>query len=77
MAEIQDIDVESGEIGEIEAVEEQKSAPATTPELPEKYRGKTIEEVVKMHRDAEELIARQAHQITTDTEGRTREAEGS
>ena len=61
MAEIQDID---GEIGEIETVEKQQSEPVVTaPELPEKYRGKTIEEVVKMHRDAEELIARQGREV--------------
>lgn len=61
MAEIQDID---GEIGEIETVEKQQSEQVVAaPELPEKYRGKTIEEVVKMHRDAEELIARQGREV--------------
>jgi len=62
MAEIQDIDGDVGEIGEIESVEKQQSE-AVAPELPEKYRGKSIEDVVKMHRDAEELIARQGREV--------------
>jgi hypothetical protein len=60
MAEIQDID---DNVGEIEAVEQQQSVAQPTPELPEKYRGKSIEDVVKMHRDAEELIARQGREV--------------
>ena len=61
MAEIQDFD---SEVGEIESVEKQQSeAVAAAPELPEKYRGKSIEDVVKMHRDAEDLIARQGREV--------------
>jgi hypothetical protein len=60
MAEIQDID---DNIGELEAVEQQQVEVKTVPELPEKYRGKSIEDVVKMHRDAEELIARQGREV--------------
>jgi hypothetical protein len=59
MAEIQD----NEEIGELEAVEQQQVEVKTAPELPEKYRGKSIEDVVKMHRDAEELIARQGREV--------------
>ena len=60
MAEIQDMD---SDIGELEAVEQQQVVAKTAPELPEKYRGKSIEDVVKMHRDAEELIARQGREV--------------
>jgi hypothetical protein len=60
MAEIQDID---DEVGELEAVRQQQVEVKTIPELPEKYRGKSIEDVVKMHRDAEELIARQGREV--------------
>ena len=60
MAEIQDTD---SEVGELEAVEQQQVEVKTAPELPEKYRGKSIEDVVKMHRDAEELIARQGREV--------------
>jgi len=59
MAEIQDMD---DEVGELEAVEQQKVVEAA-PELPEKYRGKSVADVVKMHRDAEELIARQSREV--------------
>lgn len=33
------------------------------PELPEKYRNKTIDEIVKMHQEAEKLIGRQAQEV--------------
>ena len=63
MAEIQDID---GEVGEIEAVEEQLAEPtpaAEVPSLPEQYRGKSVEDIVKMHQEAEKLIARQGREV--------------
>ena len=63
MAEIQDID---GEVGEIEAVEEQLAEPAPAaevPSLPEQYRGKSVEDIVKMHQEAEKLIARQGREV--------------
>lgn len=31
--------------------------------IPEKYRGKTLEEIVKMHQEAEKLIGRQAQEV--------------
>lgn len=34
-----------------------------TPEVPDKYRGKTLEEIVKMHQEAEKLIGRQAQEV--------------
>lgn len=33
------------------------------PDLPEKYRNKTIDEIVKMHQEAEKLIGRQAQEV--------------
>lgn len=32
-------------------------------EVPDKYRGKTLEEIVKMHQEAEKLIGRQAQEV--------------
>ena len=65
MAEMQDID--SSEIGEIEAVVEQQSQSAKEVtehnELPSKYRGKSVEDVVKMHQEAEKLIANQGREV--------------
>ena len=50
------IDNESEPLGELE-VEETKS------ELPEKYRAKSLEEVVRMHQEAEKLIGKQAQEV--------------
>lgn len=36
---------------------------APQPELPEKYRGKSLDEIIKMHQEAEKLIGRQAQEV--------------
>lgn len=70
MAEIQDIvvDLENDSVGEMEAVEQlsqPKSVPVSdaTASLPEKYRGKSVEDIVKMHQEAEKLVDRQATEV--------------
>lgn len=63
MAEIQDID---GDIGELETVEKQiqeEVAQPAAPELPSKYKGKSVEDVVRMHQEAEKLIERQGREV--------------
>jgi hypothetical protein len=50
------IDDEKEPLGELE-VEENK------PELPEKYRAKSLEEIVRMHQEAEKLIGKQAQEV--------------
>jgi hypothetical protein len=35
----------------------------TEPEVPEKYKGKSLDEIVKMHQEAEKLIGRQAQEV--------------
>ena len=50
------IDDENEPLGELE-VEESKS------DLPEKYREKSLEEVVRMHQEAEKLIGKQAQEV--------------
>lgn len=70
MAEIQDFeDDTSGQLDEFDAVE-QKSAEQKPEEekkiesvLPEKYRGKSVEEVIRMHQEAEKLIDRHTHEV--------------
>ncbi len=66
---IQDLD-DSQEIGELEAVEQQQESqvaeePAASPEpeLPEKYRGKSAADIVRMHQEAEKLLARQSQEV--------------
>jgi hypothetical protein len=65
MAEVQDID--SGDLGEMEAVDQtaelEKVAEKTESELPEKYRGKGIDDVIKMHQEAQKLIDRQSKEV--------------
>lgn len=51
------IDEEQNPPSEIE-VEETK-----VPELPEKYRAKSLEEVIRMHQEAEKLIGKQAQEV--------------
>ena len=42
-------------------IEEQKVT--SKPELPEKYRDKSLDEIVKMHQEAEKLIGKQAQEV--------------
>lgn len=51
------IDEEQNPPSEIEAEE------TKTPELPEKYRSKSLEEVIRMHQEAEKLIGKQAQEV--------------
>ncbi len=54
------IDDEKEEFGELE-IEQQKIE--QKPELPEKYREKSLDEIVKMHQEAEKLIGKQAQEV--------------
>lgn len=64
MAEIQDI---GEEVGEIDAVEQQQQthlAPVEVQEVvPERYRGKSVTDIMKMHQEAEKLIDRQSREV--------------
>ena len=62
MAELQDID---DVVGEIEAVEEriEQAEQQAKPELPDKYRGKSVDDVIRMHQEAEKLMSRQAQEV--------------
>jgi len=47
-----------------DAVEQTTAEPEeVTPELPEKYRNKSLDEIIKMHQEAEKLIGRQAQEV--------------
>ena len=56
------IDKEPEALSELEA-EEQKSDLSTKPELPEKYQDKSLEEIVKMHQEAEKRIGKQGQEF--------------
>ena len=61
--------IEQNEVEEIqqepEAKAEVEQPPVEEPEasLPEKYRGKSLEEVVQMHQEAEKLLGRQSSEV--------------
>jgi len=59
------VDDEKQEATEIEAVEEREAKPRPKPftELPEKYRGKSIEEVALMHSEVEKRLSIQGQEI--------------
>jgi hypothetical protein len=54
------IDDDKEELGELE-IEQQRIE--QKPELPDKYRDKSLDEIVKMHQEAEKLIGKQAQEV--------------
>ena len=54
------VDDDKEELGELE-IEQQKIE--QKPELPDKYREKSLDEIVKMHQEAEKLIGKQAQEV--------------
>ena len=56
-------------IGELDAVEQLTAAPkieddhATEDTIPEKYKGKSSQEIIRMHQEAEKLIGKQAQEV--------------
>lgn len=74
MAEIMDIDVDTTDdldttkyleldVPETKKEEAEVKAAPEIPELPEKYRNKSVQDVVKMHQEAEKLASRQAQEV--------------
>jgi len=62
------IDEEIEKPNEIEAEEQKQVEQEVTPEpeaykVPDKYAGKSLEDIVKMHQEAEKLIGRQAQEV--------------
>jgi hypothetical protein len=55
------IDNEPETPSELEA--EEAKIPESKPELPDRYRNKSLEDIVKMHQEAEKVIGRQAQEV--------------
>ena len=55
-------EIETNEVNEIQQ-EEEVEQPPEQPSLPEKYQGKSLEEVVQMHQEAEKLLGRQSSEV--------------
>jgi hypothetical protein len=53
-------------LGELEAVEKQKletTVESISNDIPDKYRGKELSDIIKMHQEAEKLIGKQAQEV--------------
>ena len=56
--------IEQNEVNEIQQEEVEVEQPQVKePSLPEKYQGKSLEEVVQMHQEAEKLLGRQSSEV--------------
>jgi hypothetical protein len=57
--------IEQNEVNEIqqEATAEVEQPQPEEPSLPDKYQGKSLEEVVQMHQEAEKLLGRQSSEV--------------
>ena len=58
-SELEDVSNQQSSEGASNEVQEE---PAKV-EIPEKYKGKSLEDIVKMHQEAEKLIGRQAQEV--------------
>ena len=47
----------------VETPEEEQSVQESAPEIPEKYQGKSVEELIQMHQEAEKLTGRQSKEV--------------
>ena len=63
--EEENVDIIENEVDEIqqEPEAEVEQPQVEEPSLPEKYRGKSLEEVVQMHQEAEKLLGRQSSEV--------------
>jgi hypothetical protein len=71
MAELIDLQDEQGDVnnlptGTTEATDNSSTTATTEPteaNIPDKYKGKSLDEIVRMHQEAEKLIGRQAQEV--------------
>ena len=61
--EMENADDINEEANETQYVEEQTDQPQEQSTVPEKYQGKSLEEVVQMHQEAEKLLGRQSGEV--------------
>ena len=61
--EVENADDINEEANETQYVEEQTEQPQEQSTVPEKYQGKSMEEVVQMHQEAEKLLGRQSGEV--------------
>jgi hypothetical protein len=59
----ENVDTIENEVEEIQHSEMEVEQPQEDPTVPEKYQGKSLEEVVQMHQEAEKLLGRQSSEV--------------
>lgn len=57
------IDDDNETLSEFDAVEQKQAEDTTASEIPDKYRNKSLDDIIKMHQEAEKLIGRQAQEV--------------
>jgi uncharacterized protein YihD (DUF1040 family) len=50
-------------VDELQAAQAERQEEAPPPNVPDKYRGKSVEDIVRMHQEAEKLIGKQAQEV--------------
>ena len=69
MAELIELQEDQGNLDSLQQIESQEptqevvTSSEPEPEFPEKYKGKSLDQIVKMHQEAEKLIGRQAQEV--------------
>jgi len=61
--EEENVDTIENEVDEIQQETEVEQPQTEKPSVPEKYQGKSLEEVVQMHQEAEKLLGRQSSEV--------------
>ena len=61
--EEENVDTIENEVDEIQQETEVEQPQTEKPTVPEKYQGKSLEEVVQMHQEAEKLLGRQSSEV--------------
>jgi hypothetical protein len=58
-----ELNQQSEEVEELDSEEDETEEQPQASKIPDKYRGKNLEDIVKMHQEAEQLIGRQAQEV--------------
>ena len=57
------VDTEIDTIDEKEPAKLEETVEQSSNEIPEKYQGKSLDDIIKMHQEAEKLIGKQAQEV--------------
>ncbi len=57
------VDTEIDTFNDKEPVKLEETVEQSSNELPEKYQGKSLDDIIKMHQEAEKLIGKQAQEV--------------